>query len=298
MNNRKPTLTIGIAAYNEEANIGQLLSELLLQKIDSADLQGILVVSDASTDNTDTLVKSFESGLIKLLRLEKRSGANGVQNVIKDQSTSDILILLNADILPENQNFIENLIRPIVKDPSVGLTSAVLLPAKPYTFFEKILAHNHQFKSKLFASIGNGNNIYTCYGPARAFARPLYKAFHYTDTIPCDAASYMFCMKEKMRFVSVSYPRAIFRCPSNFRDHIKQSSRFAAGKDSLIMLFGDSAKKAYSIPYMPLVIGILKECVLHPIFFISFFIVWCFTRTRKSEPFTSSWDMATSSKKI
>ena len=49
---KKLTVTIGIPAYNEEANVRNLLVSLLAQKETNFKLQEIIVVSDGSTDKT------------------------------------------------------------------------------------------------------------------------------------------------------------------------------------------------------------------------------------------------------
>ena len=294
----KPTLTITIAAYNEAENIGVLLTELLRQKIDTADLVEIVVVSDASTDETDAIVRSFAGEKVKLIRSETRGGAIRAKNMLLRHATVDIMVMLDADILPENEFFVEELIRPIINDSSVGLTSAALLPSNPKTFTEKVLVWNHELKQKLFLSIGSGNNLYTCFGPAQAFSKKLYATIQYPDNTPYDAMSYMFCMGNKMHFVSVKYPRAIFRCPTNLRDHIKQSSRFAAGKEAVIDIFGDEARKAYAIPPGLILREMVKEFFTHPIFSINFILILLYVRLHKTDKFTSLWEMAESSKKI
>jgi len=50
------TVSIGIPAYNEEANIGKLLSSLIKQKEAGFIIKEIIVVSDQSTDKTDEIV--------------------------------------------------------------------------------------------------------------------------------------------------------------------------------------------------------------------------------------------------
>lgn len=294
----KPTLTITISAYNEAGNIGTLLTELLRQKIDSANVAEIVVVSDASTDETDAIVRSFAGEKVKLIRTETRGGVIQAKNMVMKRTSTDILVMLDADILPENEFFIENLIRPIITDSSVGLTSAILLPAKPETFVEQVLVWNHVWKQELFLSIGDGNNLYTCFGPAQAFPKRLYSVFQYPDNTPYDAMSYMFCMQHKMRFISVKSPRAVFRCPANLRDHIKQSSRFAAGKEAVINIFGDEAVHAYAIPRARMLRALVKEFSRRPIFSLYFFMLWLYAHVRRPDKFTSLWDMAESSKHI
>ena len=51
------TLTVGIPAYNEEANIIQLIDDILKQEYDGLELMKVIVSSDASTDSTDELVR-------------------------------------------------------------------------------------------------------------------------------------------------------------------------------------------------------------------------------------------------
>ncbi|MDO8572383.1 MAG: glycosyltransferase [bacterium] len=294
----KPTLSIGIAAYNEAENIGPLLSALLEQNIKSAHLVDIIVVSDASTDGTDAIVLSFSASHVELRRLPERRGSCNAQNIITGSVKSDILVMLDADILPENEFFIEKLIQPIIEDSSVGLTSATLLPATPRTFVEKILSRNHEWKKGVFSQINQGNNLYTCFGPARAFSRKLYAMFQCPNDCPYDAISYMYCATNHLRFVSVDYPRAVFRCPSNLSDHIKQSSRFLAGKDAVVKLFGQDAEHAYVIPRSLFIKSMVKEFLFHPILFGAFVVMSMIVRTHQKDSFVSTWDMATSSKKI
>lgn len=293
----KPTLSIGIAAYNEAENIGGLLDALLRQKIESATLIEILVVSDASIDNTDAIVESFVGKTVKLVRFEKRGGVNAAQNVIMSSVRGDVLISMDADILPEKDFFVEKLIEPILADASVGLTSAVLTPANPVTFVEKVLCRNHEWKSTIFSSINGGNNLYTCYGPARAFSRSFYAGFQYPEDVPNDAMSYMSCIARKFRFISVVYPRAIFRCPSNILDHIKQGTRFLSGRTAITSIFGDIADKEYRIPHALFFKEILKECLSHPILFLGYVTISVIVRIQGKESFSSRWDIATSSKK-
>jgi glycosyltransferase involved in cell wall biosynthesis len=70
----KPTVTIGIPAFNEEANIAHILKALLKQDTSKYILEKIIVSSDASEDNTNAIVKSLKSPLIDLIENTKRDG--------------------------------------------------------------------------------------------------------------------------------------------------------------------------------------------------------------------------------
>lgn len=105
-----PTVTIGIPAYNEEANIQKLLKALLQQKTTNYRLEKIIVVSDGSTDRTEELVKSIKRKQILLLINKRRLGLNATQNKILRKSKSDILVLFDADVLPKDKNCVASLI--------------------------------------------------------------------------------------------------------------------------------------------------------------------------------------------
>jgi glycosyltransferase involved in cell wall biosynthesis len=304
----KPTLTIGIAAYNEERNIGELLRSLLAQRIESARLIEIIVVSDMSGDSTEEIVESFDDMRIKLIRNSERLGLNRNQNLISDEALGDILILLDADIIPEGDNAIETLVSPFMAQADFSRTDFVggaIVPAEPRTFVEKILARNHVFKDAFFESIyTHGDGLYLCTGPVRVFSRELYKKLRYPDNCPNDAYSYFFAKNHGYTFAYNSNARFIFRCPATMADHAKQSLRFQAGREAVERLFSrEPVAKEYQLPRSALRRAILKEFFTHPILFAGFVYLTIAVKLKKfikSVPnqYTSWWDIAESSKKI
>ena len=176
---KKLTVTIGIPAYNEEANIGKLLRALLAQKQGNFVLKKIIVVSDGGTDKTDNIVTSFNGRLVKLLRNTKRIGQPNVQNLITKKVNTDVLVLINADVLPRNKNFLAEIIRPFYLDSKVGIVGADTLSTKPRTFFEKIIITAREFKKSVYKEINYGSNVYLCHGRARAFSKKLYKSIKF-----------------------------------------------------------------------------------------------------------------------
>ncbi len=49
--------SVGITAYNEEANIGRLLQALLDQQLSTVAISQIVVVASACTDRTEEIVR-------------------------------------------------------------------------------------------------------------------------------------------------------------------------------------------------------------------------------------------------
>ena len=90
-----PSLSILIAAYNEEASIGKKLRETLALDY-PASRREIMVLSDGSTDGTDSVVKSFSDPRVRLLRVEGRRGKTHAQNEGVKACKGDIVVFSDA----------------------------------------------------------------------------------------------------------------------------------------------------------------------------------------------------------
>lgn len=227
---KKPTLTIGIPAFNEEANIGYLLQDLIDQNSSTYDLHEIVVASDFSTDKTDEIVKSFADKKVKLIANTVREGQAKKQNQIIQDCDSDILVLLNADILIDDKNFINKLIAPIIK--GADLTCGPLYEVEPKEYIEKVIALGSVYRRIVFAEYNNGNNIFTCHGSHRAFSKRFYKDFRFSGSVAEDAYSYLECVKKGYKYV-YSDSGAYIKLPSTLKDHLNQSTRFFSVANAL-----------------------------------------------------------------
>jgi cellulose synthase/poly-beta-1,6-N-acetylglucosamine synthase-like glycosyltransferase len=133
--------SIGIMAYNEEQNVGVLLESLLNQKLSSVNIKEIIVVASGCTDNTIDIVKKFFKidKRIKFLVQEKRIGKISAINCFLQMAKSDIIAIVNADILPQ-KNSVENLISPF-EDPQIGMTGGRIVPVDNYDNLLGFAAH-------------------------------------------------------------------------------------------------------------------------------------------------------------
>jgi cellulose synthase/poly-beta-1,6-N-acetylglucosamine synthase-like glycosyltransferase len=84
---------MGVCAYNEEQNIGQLLSVLQHEVL----LDEIIVVASGCTDRTVEIAQQFP---VKVIVQEKREGKASAINMFIDVAKGDILILESADTIP------------------------------------------------------------------------------------------------------------------------------------------------------------------------------------------------------
>src|ERR1700753_1390405 len=89
-----PTVCVVIPAYNSEAT--------LLRALDSAAVQTytpneILVVNDASSDSTPSLVKNYTRAVVTLISMKTNVGASGARNQGVRLASSDLIAFLDAD---------------------------------------------------------------------------------------------------------------------------------------------------------------------------------------------------------
>jgi len=70
---KPPLVTVVVPAYNEEAQIRGAIEAILAQKY-PADRRQILVLSDASTDATDDIVREYSARGVELHRMPARAG--------------------------------------------------------------------------------------------------------------------------------------------------------------------------------------------------------------------------------
>ena len=82
-----PTISITIPAYNEERSIGDTIDRLLALPY-PAEKRQILIVSDASTDRTDEIVRSYADRGVELLRMPSRTGKTAAENAAEADATT------------------------------------------------------------------------------------------------------------------------------------------------------------------------------------------------------------------
>ncbi len=220
-----PTVTIGIPALNEEANIGYLLMDIYKQDCSGFVVEQVIILSDGSTDNTVNLVNKLKKPNTIIMDNKVSRGVADGQNQILSRATSDVLVLLNADIRLPKTDFMEQLIAPILEHRA-DLTSPLMMEMQPRSFIEAVLAQSMKLKNILFANWKGGNNGYFCHGSVRAFSRRFYQDLHFSQSEGEDMYSYLTCINLGYKFKYVTGGFGAYRLPNNIHDHFKQSVRY------------------------------------------------------------------------
>jgi poly-beta-1,6-N-acetyl-D-glucosamine synthase len=135
------TCSIGIMAYNEEANIGRLLEAMVFQRTKNVAVTEIVVVASGCTDSTEAIVRDWakRDQRIRLIVQERRTGKAVAVNEYLPQAKERIIVLCSADLVPQ-ADAIEQLVSPLA-DSEVGMTSSRPVPVNDPNQFMGYAAH-------------------------------------------------------------------------------------------------------------------------------------------------------------
>jgi cellulose synthase/poly-beta-1,6-N-acetylglucosamine synthase-like glycosyltransferase len=102
-----PSVSVLIAAYNEEVLIEQKINSVL-KSIYPAEKIEILIGSDASTDRTDDILKRLSvNPRITVRFFKQRSGKIAIINQLVTEAVAEILIMTDANVMFDSQTVFE-----------------------------------------------------------------------------------------------------------------------------------------------------------------------------------------------
>lgn len=116
-----PSVTITVPVYNAESNIGATLERLFELDYPRDRLQ-LLVISDASTDGTDEIVRSLAGKGVELMRLPVRRGKTTAENAAVAAARGEIIVNVDATVLVPRGS-----LKPLVRvfdDLTIGVASS------------------------------------------------------------------------------------------------------------------------------------------------------------------------------
>jgi glycosyltransferase involved in cell wall biosynthesis len=115
-----PTVSVVVPAYNEHTQIRGAIEGLLAQSYPHDRMQ-IVILSDASTDGTDEIVKEYADRGVELMRMPERSGKTALENAACALLRGDIVVNSDASIRL-HPDAVRHLVDHLA-DPSVGVAS-------------------------------------------------------------------------------------------------------------------------------------------------------------------------------
>lgn len=115
-----PAITVVLPVHNEAARLPDALGQVFREDYPADRLQ-VLVVSDASTDGTDAIVRSFADAGVTLLRLPRRSGKSAAEQLASTRTTGSVVVSFDAGV-SIRRGTLKALVRAL-EDPMVGAAS-------------------------------------------------------------------------------------------------------------------------------------------------------------------------------
>ncbi len=133
--------SVGVTAYNEEENIGPLLTALLDQHLHRVEIGEIIVVASACTDRTVPIVREFmaRDARIQLIEQPRREGKTSAVNLFLGAARHDICVVESGDTIP-HEYAVEHLVR-MFQDPSVGMVGAQKMAVNTPDHIVGLLSH-------------------------------------------------------------------------------------------------------------------------------------------------------------
>jgi len=244
------TVTIGIAAYNEEKGIERVLHQILAQETSFCKIDKIILRCDGCTDNTarNALRVIDDSSIITLINDKNRIGLAESLNTICQKNQSDILIFLDADCTIDD-NFIIEKIATKFSDPEIGIVSGNALPIRGSGIIQKIAYEWIMCWYSCRKSYLSGDNVNNHFGVVSAISKNLAKNM----IIPSNLVGvpdyvYFFGKSLGYKYVFVEQAKVFYRPAATIKDYLYQTARHHGSKDQIIKIFGEGIVNSYVIP--------------------------------------------------
>lgn len=298
----KPTVSVGIPAYNEGENISHIIKSIVSQVQKTYVLEKIIIVGDGCTDNTQEKVESLknEYPFIESHFPESRKGQARRLSEIYQINQSDYIVTFDADIKLKDNCVIENLIEKF--SPEIALVVGKCRPTKPTVFLQKLIYAWKHLWSDICENYKGGDNVYNVCGPVVALEKSFSKSLNYPKGITSAAKyAYLFSKLKNLKFAASS-AIVYYQMPKNIEDYAKQLFRARDEKKLVSLSLGNWIYDEYKIPKAVKFKYLSKKIVENPILTISsafFHVLLNLGFGNKIYPEHSGvWDIAPTTKTI
>lgn len=232
-----PRVSVLIPAFNEEGSIEKKIRSTLLGDYPGDRLE-ILAGSDASTDRTDEILKKLatEEPRLRLFLYEKRSGKPEVINRLVQESSGEILVITDANVLLDKDT-LTGMIQ-YFKNPRVGLVDSqmihtrirkdgISLQEKYYISREvRIKHHESLIWGSMMGPFGG------CYAVRKSLYKPVPDNFLVDDFF-----INMTVLKQGSRCISNIRARVFEEVSNDLSEEFRRKKRISAGNYQNLVRF-------------------------------------------------------------
>lgn len=295
----KPSVTVGVPAHNEEANILHLLESIVGQQKDTFVLERIIVICDGCTDKTVARVRMLAARYHNIVVVEEpqRKGKIARLNQLYSMNASDILITIDADTILAEPDVIEKVVS-VFNDPFVAIAAIHQEPVAVQSFIGKICRTSDLLWLESRVNVNGGDHIHNLLGSATAMRKDVAHKLRYPASINSDSG-YVYVQAKKFgKFTYIRDAKILYRAPETLADFWSLSSRAIFHRyKTLAKSLGNDVLDLYKIPARHKIFGITKMFIRSPFYTVLAVLlnvaVRIFPRTDKAVK-SKTWEMVAS----
>lgn len=242
-----------VPVFNEEACIGDLLSDLMGVPDGEAFMIGhIRVISDASTDATDSIVQhaSERDNRIRLTRKTERQGKTDSVNLAISSSDADVLVFIDADVRLARPDALEQLLDSFSDGSNTALVQGNLVRSER-RITKSLAKQASRFDSLLVAEVRRRKPVswWSIDGRVMALARSFYKDLVLPHDMADDQFLFYTCHQQGRKATWAEQAIFYYGPPETLADFSHQWSRYFFYTQKSLQHFGkDIVARDMAVP--------------------------------------------------
>jgi len=231
----KPSVTLLIAAYNEESVIEEKIRNSLA--IDyPKELFQVVIITDGSADKTPEITKRYTNAGLKLLHQPERRGKMAAINRALPHASGEIIVFSDANNHYQADTIL-NLVRPFA-DPEVGAATGSKSIAKGDGRLGASEGLYWKYESFIKKQESRSGSCTSAAGEVLAIRKSLYSPPP-NHVINDDFYIAMQVIRKGYRLIYVPAARSSERVSPSARDEISRRTRINAGRFQAIAMAKD-----------------------------------------------------------
>ncbi|MCC2631235.1 MAG: hypothetical protein K0S38_1044 [Candidatus Paceibacter sp.] len=289
------SVSVVIPAYREEKNIRAILEDVCSQKTQSFSLKEIVVIADGSPETVAEGSKILDDRL-KITNYSSRHGKAYLLNMFHPTCTSDITVLLDADIRLSHSGVLEALIAPFQKDPNLAATCGQSIHIDPKTRVESIAAAGIDMLEKTKQDLGEKALRYRFNGKILAIRTQALAGLVIPGDVATDTFTFYYLISKSHKITFIPQAEVFYKLPQKMSEYINQTKRYL--KTNCHRYFDRKLLKQYeTITFSQKFRALVRYGQHQPVLSLSFGCVYCIAKFR-SFFYTrrAKWDMSETTK--
>lgn len=236
----QPSVSIIIAAYNEEKVIGNRIENIASLEYDFSKIE-VLIGSDNSNDKTNDILLSYIKNYnwLKIFLFNERKGKAGIINELVDKAKNEIIVFTDANTIFQ-KNALNELINDFF-DPLVGgVCGKLILVENQNTINESNEESKYWFYENIIKTAeGEAGISFSANGGIFAIRKNLFEKIPIDKPVTDDLFISLSIVKKGYKFNFAENALAFEEISKNVQDEYNRKVRFSATNFQTLIHFND-----------------------------------------------------------